>query len=177
MGKKPIVVGGVVGILLLITIAFVTGGPSSSAITVRRVKSVHSGGLVTANFEMTNHTTNNYVVYMWWVEARMGSVWKRCFDLRPHPFLQLYSHGAQISSLAMTNLPTGSRLRLRMGVSKELAGLETLFPRLRLRFQGGQISLNPFDKRTKVFGVPTQIVSDEFVEPESNHIGQGRSDR
>src|SRR5713226_7445378 len=63
-------------------------------------------------------------------------------------------------------LPTRSPLRLTMHAHKELkAGLAGLFMRLDLRFRHGnkKLSLNPFDKKTKVFAKPTEIVSDEFV--------------
>jgi hypothetical protein len=70
----------------------------------------------------------------------------------------------------MTNFPKGCPLRLRMKISKELAGLEKLFQRLDLRFRLGQssVSVNPFEKHI-FFGTYTEIVSDEFVEPEPNH--------
>jgi hypothetical protein len=65
-----------------------------------------------------------------------------------------------------------------MSVAKELGGLEGLFTRLDLRFRGRKVPLNPFDKTMTVFSSkPSQIVSEEFVEPEQKQGGQGRSDR
>jgi hypothetical protein len=169
MGKKAVMGAAVLLAVLLGAIVFVFGRqPPSPAITVRHVQSVQSGSVTTMTFEITNHSTKGYLVYLWCVEANGGPVWRTCFDLRPQPALPLYGLAhSQISTLKTTNVPTGLPLRLRMGASKECVGLETLFPRLGFRLRGGQISLNPFDK-TKVFGVPTPIVSDEFVEPSKN---------
>jgi hypothetical protein len=71
------------------------------------------------------------------------------------------------ATVNLTNLPTGSPLRLMMTVGKELPGLKGLFLRLDLRFRQGQkqISVNPFDKKMKVAS-STVIFSDEFVELE-----------
>jgi hypothetical protein len=72
-----------------------------------------------------------------------------------------------------------SRFHLRVLGNKESAGLERLFMRLNMRFRQGQkgVSLNPLDKGLRAFSKPTVIVSDEFVEPGSNHMDQGASQK
>ena len=186
MRTKPIIAGAVlIAILLLTTIVFITARPSPSAITVRHIKSVQSGGGVTATFEIKNHTARTYSVYPLSVEVSNGPVWKACADFSSpsFPIDNLGPHASMTRTFYMTDLPTGSPLRLRLQGQKELVGLDSFFMRLNLRFRQGQknVSLNPFDK-TRVFLTPIQIVtiqivSDEFVESEQNQLGQGNSEK
>lgn len=169
MRTKGIVVAGiVVAVLLCIAILAVVNRPPSSTITVRHVKSVQSGGLVSAIFEITNHTTSRYFVYPMSVEVRNGLAWKKCFDFVSFPGPFVVPHGSESSTFYMTNLPTDCPLRLRMGAGKELTGLKGLFARFELRILGGarSISLNPFDETSSVFSKRIQILSDEFMNSE-----------
>jgi len=180
MRTKPIIAGAVVAVLLSTAIVLISARPSPPPITVRHVKSVQSGGGIEITYELTNHTTNSYSVYPVSVEVRNGLVWKTCsdFNSHPRPIHNLGPLGSESSTFEMTNLPTGSPLRLSLCAGKELTGLERFFRRLGLRFRHGNkdVPLNPFDK-TIVFSKPTQIVSDEFVEPEPNHLGQRNSEK
>ena len=182
MRKKAIIAGAVlIAILLCITILFIVARQSSPTITVRHVKSVQSGHQFTETFEITNHTSRRYYVYAFSVQVSNGLIWKDCYDSfgkSPSPPPILGSRGSETADFDMTNFPKGFPLRLRMKISKELAGLEKLFQRLDLRFRLGQssVSLNPFEKHI-FFGKYTEIVSDEFVEPEQKGEDKGGSEK
>jgi hypothetical protein len=181
MAKKRVMAGAVViAILLLISIVFITARPIPPPITVRHVKSVQSGNLVTATFEIANHTGGNCFVYPISVEVSNGLAWKACFDWNSQsfPIDGLGPHLSESRTFYMTHLPTGSPLRLRLTGQKGLVGLDSFFMRLNSRFRQGQksVSLNPFDK-TMVFLNPIQVVSDEFVESEPNSVGKGVSEK
>ena len=195
MSRTPIIAGVVgIAVLLCVTILFTVPRPSPPPITVRHVRSIQSGrwfsatfGItnppiwlgrvnrtfdsgVTAIFEITNHTSSIYHIEPVSFEVRNGLVWKKCFafDHSPLP-LALRPHASETTAFNMTNLPTGSPLRLRMCFRKELAGLERLFMRFDLRFRQGHrnVSLNPFDKSLSVFSSKQAVIlSDEFVEQE-----------
>jgi len=174
MKRRLVSVAIVVTVGLLLTILVLIPRPPSPPIMVHHIKSVRSGNLVTATFEITNHTTSHYFVYPVAVEVRNGSVWITCFDFNSFPGPILGPHGFDTPTFDMTNLPTGSPVRLRMSVGKELAGLEGLFIRLDLRFRRGQkkVPINPFDETTEVFSSkPTQVVSDEFKPKEREPEG------
>jgi len=91
-------------------------------------------------------------------------------DLGPNPLLGPHEYCS--STLELKNLPLGSPLRLKVGVSKELPALEGLFRRLDLRFRRGVkgIPLNPFNKssRLRLYSKEAPTVSEEFIEPQAN---------
>lgn len=177
MRTKPIVAGAVIVVLLLTTtIVFIISRPSPPAITVRYVKSVQSNNSVTATFEVTNHTGSRYHVYPFLVEVRNGPLWRTCFLFNSTPDLTLEPSDGQSVTFQMANLPTGAPLRLTMQAHKELkAGLAGLLDRFEMRFRFGMksVSVNPFRKTGRVFSRPTELVSQEFIEPDSNQLGQG----
>ena len=182
--SRTFVIVGLVGIILLfcITIFFAAAGKPSPALTVRHVKSVPSGNLVMLTFEITNHTAGICLVGPVSIEVRNGSVWSSFLHFAtartpstPDYFLR--SNEFMSFTLDVTNLPTTHPLRLRMRAHSEREKLQSLFVRFRLRAFEGQtnVSLNPFDKSTSFFGKGTPVLSDEFVEPESNQIRQTSS--
>lgn len=180
MRKKAIVAGAVlIAVVLCITIFFGAARPSPVPITVRHIQSVRSGDGVEMTFGITNHTTSSYRVSPVSVEVRNGLVWKECFAFNSHlgPFLS--PHRSETFALSMSDLPTGSPLRFRLRAQKILTSLNGFIRRLKLnlRFGHPHVSLNPFDKTITVFGNDTQIVSDEFVEPEPNPVVKGASDK
>jgi len=155
-------------------------------------------------FGVTNHSDRSCIVRPVSVEVRHGSSWERCFefplpsgpvvshlgtsqgghiksgqDLGPNPLLGPHEYCS--STLELKNLPLGSPLRLKVGVSKELPALEGLFRRLDLRFRRGVkgIPLNPFNKssRLRLYSKEAPTVSEEFIEPDSNPVSQGNSER
>jgi len=170
MKRRLVSVAIVVTVGLLLTILVLIPRPPSPPIMVHHIKSVRSGNLVTATFEITNHTTSRYSFYPVLVEIRKGPVWKTYSvalwesysDLNTHPSSFLGPHDSQTFTVGMGTLPTGSPLRLRMNTERQLVGLMGLFVRLELLFRRGLVSVNPFDKTTTVFSKPTQVVSDEF---------------
>jgi hypothetical protein len=167
---KPIIAGAVlianVAILLSLTIVFITARPSPPAVTVRYAKSIRTGDWVAATFEIINHTATGYYVFTVFLEVHDGPMWRTNFNLRPlRPAFLLGPHGVATHTVVGTNLPAGYPLRLRMVANRGLTGLSGFFRRLRLWLQGSQVSLNPFDKKP-VGSNRTQILSEEFIEPE-----------
>ncbi len=162
MKAKTIIAGAVLLVVLLfVAILFTFLSKPPQIITVRHVKSVQIGNVTTLTFEITNHTDQTYLLDPVWVQARNGIAWP-ITDKFSSPFLS--AHRPLTATFNMTNLPTGSPLRLRMTAGKDLPGVKGLFFRLDLRFRQGQkqVSVNPFDKKTKVAS-STLIFSDEFV--------------
>lgn len=170
MKTKTVIAAAVVLVVILFAAIFFTFlHKPPQVITVRHVKSVQLGKVTTLTFEITNHTEQTYLIDPHWVQARNGLAWP-ITDKSSNPFFCypfLSSHRSVTATFNMTNLPAGSPLRLRMMAGKDLPGLEGMFFRLDLRFRQGQnqVSVNPFDKKTKVAS-STLIFSDEFVAPE-----------
>ena len=182
-----------IAVLLFLAVLFVGLHPSPPAITIRHVRSLEHGGGSSLTFEMTNHTDRSCMVRPISVEVRHGSNWEKCFEfplpsypiishtftspngvihlgryLGPNPLLGPHEYGS--STLEVRNLPVGSPLRLRVGVSRERPALEGFFKRLDLRFRHRwkRMPLNPFDRSSGVYSKETPIVSDEFIEPQAN---------
>lgn len=170
MSTKPIVAGsGVIVILAMMAVTLVSAYRPPQVITVRRVNSVRSGDSALLTFELTNHTTRSYELFPLEVQVRIGSEWRQCFDCRkPRPKVIPISPRASASyTCQVTNLPTASPLRFSVTVEQELPGLFGLYRRITFRVQGDKtFPLNPFDRRSRVFGVVERVVSEEFVQPE-----------
>lgn len=175
MGTRPIVAGGIViAIAVFAIVVLLVVHPSPSPMTLRHISSVQSGNEVTATFEVKNHTGVSYIFLPFEVEVRDGSVWRRCFEFqnyRPrHATVGAY---AVISyTCQMTNLPAGPSLRFKILAQKTLTGLNGFIRRFELNLRqtrppGSRLSLNPFDKKSRVFGLPREVVSEEFFEPEA----------
>ena len=149
-----------VGIASLL-IAFLLLAVGSPAVTVHHVKTGQSGE--TASFQITNHTSNRYFVFPRRVEVHDGATWKTCFEFKEPTELELRPFAYKSLPLAVTNLPTGSRLRLSLVAVKELKGIKGFPGMVRLKFiDGVDVPLNPFDKYSAVGSHLISIVSDEF---------------
>ena len=71
MGKKPIVLGVVVSLaVLLIALLVLFVRPTSPAVTVRHVKSVQSSNSIMLTFQITNHTAGKCMVTPLAIEVR-----------------------------------------------------------------------------------------------------------
>ena len=173
MRTKPIIAGAVVAVLFLTSIVFIISRPSPPPIKIRQIKSVQSGGWVTATFEITNQTASTYVFFPVQVEVRSGAAWKKCFEFDNAYALppSVGAHGCKTyDAVGMGLLPKGFSLRFRLRAQKILTGLNGFIRRFKLNLRPGipHMPLNPFDKTSTVAGPPVEIVSDEFVVPEAN---------
>jgi len=172
MTRKPMMAGGVAIAIVVFTISFlVIAFPTSRPITIRHVKSVHSGDVTAATFEIRNHAAAPYIFYPFEVQVRNGTVWSKCLGFKVgkvHPLPTLDPMGLASYTVEVTNLPAGSVVRFKIRAQKILTGLNGLLRRFELNFGStrSSISLNPFDKTSTVFEIPREVVSDEFVEPE-----------
>lgn len=170
MGRKPIIVLLLAIILVVLVAVFlVVSRHASPAIVVRHVQSVRSGNVTTLTFEITNHSTAAYVFSPFKVQDRTGTVWSMDLNnvtLRQPQHLNPMGHASY--KVEVTNLAAGSTLRFKINVLKELKGLNTFIKRAELKFRGTGINipLNPFDKSSRFFALPEEVVSEEFVEPE-----------
>ena len=173
-----LIIARVVGfaLLLFVAILFVLVRQPSPAITVRHVKSVQSEHVTTMTFEIKNHTADPYIFHPFEVQVRNESAWTKFqgFDItKIHPHPTLDPGGVASYTLNVTNLPAGSVVRFSIRPQKVLLGVSGFVRRAELEVKrqanggrggGGGISLNPYDRNSKVFGLPTEVVSEEFVE-------------
>ena len=172
-GKKLLAVAGVIAVLLVITGSLLLFVSPRLTVTVWHSHAARSNDVFLLTFQITNHTGNAYVFYPYEVEAKEGPEWKRCFQFWNNPpprlgYPTLAANAFLAYTCTATNLPSGCSLRFKMRVQKQLEGLESFMRRVKLRQSGvfarDPISLNPFG-RDKVFGMPVEIVSDEFTPP------------
>lgn len=167
-GKKILAVAGVVAVLLLITgLLFILVSPAPT-FTVRHSQTVRSNDGFLLTFQIANHTPNFYFVEPSEVEANDGGGWKRCFefsnDTPPLQSSALTPHAWVTYIWKAKNLPPGCPLRVKIRFHKGTTGLEGFIMRLWLQHRVS-VPLNPFVERSKVFGLPTEVASDEFTEP------------
>jgi hypothetical protein len=171
MGRKPIILGIVVIILaVLVVVLLAVPRQSSPTIGVRHVWSFRSGNVTTLKFEITNHSTARYVCSPFELQGRNGKVWIRFMGLTPltSRSLHLDPMGSAFYRVEVTNLAAGSTLRFKINAQPELKGLNGFIRRAELKVgrKVRNVTLNPFDKNSAVFGLPEEVVSEEFVEPE-----------
>jgi hypothetical protein len=101
------------------------------------------------------------------IQNRKGWSKYQGFDVHAiNPLPTLNYIGLASYSVEVTNLSAGTAVRFKISAQKTLTGLNGLMRRIKLDLEGGHYPLNPFDKTSKVFGPPVEIISDEFVEPE-----------
>ena len=169
MKTKPIVIGAVLLLVLLfIALPLTVARHPPHEITVRHVASVRLENIATMTFELKNHTANPYVLASFEVQVRSGNGWTKFqgFDgstMRPIP---IHAMGLTSHTCNVTNLPAGSVVRFKIRPQKTLMGVNGFLRRaeLNLKKQGRGVSLNPNDRNSKVFGLPTEVVSEEWVE-------------
>jgi hypothetical protein len=169
----------VVVFVVLLSVAFLFSRPRKprkppQEVTVRHVASVQSGDVTTMTFEITNHTADPYIFHPFEVQLRNGKAWTKFqgFDItKIHPKLRLAPRSVASYSVNVTNLPADSVVRFSISPQKVLMGVEGFARRAELELKrqtrgtgGGGIPLNPNDKNSQVFGLPTEVVTDEWVE-------------
>jgi len=135
-------------------------------------------------FEIKNHTADPYIFHPFEVQVRNGNAWAKFqgFDIiKIHPAPKIDPKGLASYTLNVTNLPAASVVRFKIRPQKTLLGVNGLVRRaeLNLKKQGpsGGFPLNPYDRNSNVFGLPTEVVSEEFVEPEPELRVQKESGR
>jgi hypothetical protein len=148
-------------------------------ITIRHIGSVHHlGDVTTLAFEITNHTADRYFFHPSEIQLREGNAWVkfRAVDQFPYKFSELAPRAAvSLYTVDVTNLPVGSVVRFKIRPQKVLLGLDGFIRRaeLDLKRQTGAsrrpwISLNPYDTNGSVWGLPTEVVCEEWVETEAD---------
>jgi hypothetical protein len=161
------IVGVLVLVLLCMAVALVTGKPST-AITLHNLRATQFEDGVSVGLKINNHSPNVLGIAPIRLEILEGAEWKdsrgiygfsQSGDLGPH---------ASASSFCFINrFPPGSRLRLVMQSQRARKGLDSFIVRAKLRLlqRDKRWSLNPFDKKVIFYTDPTEITSEEFVEP------------
>lgn len=179
MTTKAIIAGAVVlAVLLFVAFLFTASRKPRKPpqeVTVRHVGSIRYGNLTVMTFEITNHTANPYIFHPYEIQVRNGSAWTNFqgFDItKIHPHPTLAPRGVASYTVNVTNLPAGSVVRFSIQPQKTLMGVEGFARRAALELKrqtrgggsAGGIPLNPNDKNSKVFGLPTVVLTEEWVE-------------
>ena len=173
MSTKAIFASAVLFALLLLIALFISiPRKPPQDITVRHVGSVQSSNITAMTFEIKNHTADPYIFFPFEVQIRNGNAWTvfQRFDMSTiQPIPKVNPNGLASYTVNVTNLPAGSVVRFSIRLQKTLLGVDGLVRRaeLNLKKQGGGgkgISLNPYDRNSQVFGLPTEVVSEEFID-------------
>ena len=171
MRTKAIVAGAVVLVVLLcFAILFSVPRHPPQDFTVRHVGSIQSGNVTTMTFEITNHTADPYIFFPSEVQVRNGNRWTKFqgFDItKIHPTLKIDPKGLASYTVNVTNLPSKSVVRFSIRPQKLLLGVDGFVRRaeLKVKKQGGVgLPLNPYDRKSQVYGQPSEVVSEEWVE-------------
>jgi hypothetical protein len=173
MKTKGIVIGAMVLLAVLFAAVTLSGfrslGPS---FTVRHVNSVCSNGITTMTFEITNHTAEPCIFQPFELQIQNTNGWSQFQDfdkpgIRPHPPLDAF--GVAIFTIKIVNLPGKSAVRFSARVEKSLLGIEGFVIRAKVNWKrrGGSgilLPLNPYDKNSHIYGKPTKVMSEEWVE-------------
>jgi hypothetical protein len=123
-------------------------------------------------FEIKNRTGDEYIFFPFEVQIRNGNAWTKFqgFNIgKIYTVPTIKPGGLSSYTINVTNLPAGCVIRLKIRPQKKLLGVNGFVRRAKLNLKnqvggGGSISLNPFDKNSQVFGLPTEVESEEFVE-------------
>jgi hypothetical protein len=169
--RVKLTIVGMVGLAALLcgAIGFGAARQPLRAISIRHVETLELGDGLEAMFQITNGGPRMYWVAAKSIEVREGGVWKPCFGFRGAFASPIVAPQSSVSStFHVADLPTGSPLRLKVDAARELVGLESLWMRIewRVRYWRSQTSLNPFDKGSHLFAKPTELVSEEFIQPQ-----------
>jgi hypothetical protein len=181
--RTKAIVGGLVLIALLLFIGILFVPRSLPAFTVRHFERNVSLYGITQTFAVTNNGAGNCYFYPTGLEVLEGTNWKTCIKIGVLEGINwktcikigpsanrtsgLGPHESTLYNLKNTRLPAGQPLRLKMAVGWELKGFSKVLARYQLRRSGNtSISLNPFDKSAKIYSVPTEVLSNEFMETE-----------
>jgi len=168
-----VIIASVAVVIVLLAAAFVLllTRHSVPPISVRHIKSVKSGHEVAVTVSISNHTGTAFIFVPFRLEAREGAGWRTCCEFRAdsfHPAPSLAPHSFTNYTCEVTNMPSGSSLRFTIHVQEILTGPKGFLRRLKLRRiqKAANFPLNPYDKNSKVFGMPVEVATEEFVRPE-----------
>jgi hypothetical protein len=175
VNSKAIVVGAVlITILLLVAMLLAVALMPGRNITVRHLQSTRTGNVTTMSFEVKNSTPDHYIYFPFELQLRTGKTWTKFqgFDVtKIHPAPKIDPGAVASYTLEVTNLPPGSLARFAIRPQRILQGLDGFVRRADLELKrktsgagGGSIPLNPYDRNSQVYGKPTEVVSDEFME-------------
>jgi hypothetical protein len=176
MKTKAMVAGAVVfALLLLIALLLATPRRPPQDITLRHVNSTRTNNVTTMSFEVRNHTSDPYIFFPFEVQVRTGDSWTKFqgFDMTKfHPAPRLAPAGLASCTVGVTNLPARAVARLCIHPQKVLLGVHGFLRRAELEMERksgsragrSAVSLNPYDRNSQVYGMPTKVVSEEFVE-------------
>lgn len=164
---------GLVGIafLLLTAILLVAVRTASTAVTVRHVKSDQTFDTFAVTVQISNGTANDFIFYPSKLEAREGTGWRKVCEFRAdsfHPAPCVAAHSATNFTWDAPNVRVGSTVRVTMRAQEVLTGAKGFLRRVELRRidkTPNRVPLNPYDKNSKVFGKPIEIVTEEFIAP------------
>ena len=161
MGTKAIVVV-LIAVLLFVALLLTIPRKPPQDITVRHVGSVQSGNVTTMTFEIKNHTATPYVFLPFEVQVRNGNAWTKFqgFGIdTTNPTPPVGPMGLASYTINVTNLPAKSVVRFSIRPQKTLLGFNGFVRRaeLKLKNQGGGISLSPFDRNSKVSECPLRL--------------------
>lgn len=157
-------------VLLFIAMLLTVPRRPLQPIKLRHVKSVQSENVTTMIFEITNHTADPYIFFPFEVQVRNGTDWTEFEGFDRPRFIRLAPRGVASYTVNVTNLPAKSVVRFSIRPQKTLLGVDGFVRRAELNLKkqgggaGGWTSLNPNDKNSQVFGLPTEVVSEEWVE-------------
>jgi hypothetical protein len=172
MKTKAIITGVVVLVVLLfIGILLSVHRQPPQPVTVRHVVSLQYGDVTYITVEITNHTADMYIFLRFEVQVRNGNAWTKVpCSISKFIGLVLAPRGVSSCIADVTNLPANCVVRFSIHSEKRLLGLAGLIKRVEFNLKqlgGGRpwISLNPYDKNFRVYGNPTGVISEEWVEP------------
>lgn len=169
--KVRLIIASVVMVILVLVTTFplFLARPSVPPITIRHIKTVKSGDEVAVTLSISNHCGKAFIFYPFKVEAREGTGWKTCWQFQPgFTMSSVDPHSFTNYTCDVTNMPSGSSLRLTIYVQEILTGPKGFLRRVQLHYLGrtpNRIALNPYDKMSKVFGMPIEVATEEFVQP------------
>jgi hypothetical protein len=114
-------------------------------------------------FEIKNHSATPYIFFPFEVHVRNGNAWTRLqgFNIGTiHPIPKVNPKGVASYTVNVTNLPARSGVRFSIRPQKILLGVNGLVRRAELKLEnhGGTIPLNPNDRNSQVYGLPTEVV-------------------
>lgn len=121
-------------------------------------------------FEIKNHSATPYIFFPFEVQVRNGKVWTKVQDFNIgtiHPVPKVDPGSLASYTVNVTNLPVGSAVRFSIRPQKILLGVNGFVRRAELKLEhhgASSIPLNPNDRNRQVYGSPTEVVSEEYVE-------------
>lgn len=140
--------------------------------SVHLIKSSRDGAVTALTFEISNHTAAYFVFGTARLQNRNGPGWETLRTIEPNLMTVragVRPHGTTTFSCDVTNAPLGAPMRFGLQIQQQMKGFKGLLRRWQLRHFVGVprgFSLNPYDNMSSVYGPPSWISTEEFVEPD-----------